>query len=59
MKVLKMIFCALSIAASVALLALVVSTSLIPIHLLDALYVIGVIGLVSGTGTYIMIIRED
>ena len=57
-KFFKMTFAGLSIASSIGLLLLVAQSSLIPIHLADALYVIGVIGLVSGLGTYALIVID-
>ncbi len=57
MKIVKMTFAALSIAASASLL-LLVANALVPIYLADTLYLIGGIGLVSGVITYIFIVIE-
>ncbi len=58
MKFVKLILSATSIGTSVALLVLVASAPLIPIYLVDVLYVIGIVGLVGGIGTHILIIKE-
>ena len=57
MQFLKMIFGVASIASSAALL-FITATGLIPIYLVDSMYIIGVIGLVGGIGTYSLIIKE-